>query len=375
MRTDIQNLDIKNTAGGKLLAAMLSLLLTLSFLNLSFFADHATADEAVGEEIYVSAQGSDEDGNGTKDNPYASLNKAVGVASNNDTVCVMTDLVSDACVSIWKKSITIKSVDGRHTVARGDISPRRDNARSTYNPAMIEVNGQLRLENIILDDGEKTAGTRFAQATTDGEGGNEDTVQDAIIATYDGDGDVVVLGNGAELRNFGGMSAVRLSAGSMTMESGSKIVGSKEFDTRGEGFGPAGAVWIQGGKLVMEEGAHIGDMFGRAVYVDSGSAELSGTISGITPNACMWQGAEGVGVHVRNGGSVVLKGAIEGNGKGTAIKVDTGKGVRAFAMHAGSLISGFESVVQANNGAEMLIDGEVTRINGYAAFTLQGNGH
>lgn len=371
MRTDIQNLDIKNTAGGKLLAAMLSLLLTLSFLNLLLFVDHATADEAVGKEIYVSSQGSDEVGNGTKDNPYASLNKAVGVASNNDTVCVMTDLVSDACVSVWKKSITIKSVDGQHTVARGDISPRRDNARSMYNPAMIEVNGQLRLENIILDDGKKTAGMRFAQATTDGKGGNEDTVQDAIIATYDSDGDIVVLGDGAELRNFGGMSAVRLSAGSMTMESGSKIVGSKEFDTRGEGFGPAGAVWIQGGKLVMEEGAHIGDMFGRAVYVDSGSAELSGTISGITPNACMWQGAEGVGVHVRNGGSVVLKGAIEGaDGNETAV-VTTGSGTK-FEMREGSSISNLKKAVSAGDNCEVIINGEITGIRGGNAVNMSG---
>ena len=60
-----------------------------------------------------------------------------------------------------RKNITITSGEGGpFTITRGEISAVQDSARSTYNPAMIEIDGNLRLENIILDDGSKTAGTR-----------------------------------------------------------------------------------------------------------------------------------------------------------------------------------------------------------------------
>ena len=107
-----------------------------------------------------------------------------------------------------------------------------DPARSWYNPAMIEVcdsshsvHASLRLENITLADSGKTAGVRYSQATTDGKGGNDDTVQDGIIATYDGVADIT-LGQGTTIDGYGGMSAVRLSGGRLVMESGRRSMDS-----------------------------------------------------------------------------------------------------------------------------------------------------
>ena len=154
----------------------------------------------------------------------------------------------------YNKGLTIMSDEkGPHTITRvggfteikGEVDPEdeefetmADNYRSHYNPAMIEVGGSssesasLRLENIILDDAGKTEGKRYLQAvkkTVDLNGvsmekGNLDVVQDAIIATYDGTGKIV-LGDGAVLRNFGGMSAVRVTGetGVLVMEDGSVI--------------------------------------------------------------------------------------------------------------------------------------------------------
>lgn len=96
---------------------------------------------------------------------------------------------------------------------------------------MIEVGGtrpgeaqtaSLTLTDIVLDDGGKTEGVNFKQASTDGKGGNESLVQDAIVATYNGTAEII-LASGATLRNFGGMSAVRLSGGDLVMEDGSQI--------------------------------------------------------------------------------------------------------------------------------------------------------
>ena len=45
--------------------------------------------------------------------------------------------------------------------------------------------------------------------------------------------------------------------------------------------GPAGAVWIQGAEFIMENGAEVKNVVGRAVYADGGTASIGGTISGI----------------------------------------------------------------------------------------------
>ena len=44
-----------------------------------------------------------------------------------------------------------------------------------------------------------------------------------MIATYNGVG-TVTLGDGAILKNFGGMSAIRIAGGTLNMQSGSKII-------------------------------------------------------------------------------------------------------------------------------------------------------
>ena len=204
----------------------------------------------------------------------------------------------------------------------------KDSARSTYNPALIEVDStvgpntaSLKLSNIILDDGGKHEGSYFVQADSEGDGytkvgstevGNTDIVQDGIIATYNGVG-TITLGEGTVLKNYGGMCAVRLSGGELIMEEGSQIIDEREI-TREKGatgsFGPAGAIWIQGGTLTMEGGVIGGaegvTMNGRAVYVDSGTANVGGTIQNIKGADAAWQGQNGVAVHLRSHGEATL---------------------------------------------------------------------
>ncbi|WP_419169385.1 doubled motif LPXTG anchor domain-containing protein [Negativibacillus massiliensis] len=270
--------------------------------------------------VYVSNTGSDEDnqGNGSKETPYASLAKAVDKVENGGTIYVMSDLTSTACARIVDKNITITSGDGGpYTIIRGDkFDQIQDNARSTYNPAMIEVttpSGQgasLTLTNIILDDAGKHEGTIFAQASK----GNDNTkyVQDGIIAAYGLDSATasIILEQGAVLKNFGGMSAVRVTGGAeLTMRSGSKICDDAVNDRIKGGAGsngPAGAVWVQGTNATMEAGAEISNMVGRAFYVDGGGANISGTIRDITGDKDMWWAGDGIAVHGRNSAVIEL---------------------------------------------------------------------
>lgn len=116
------------------------------------------------------------------------------------------------------------------TLSRGEnFHTNADPARQRYNPAMIEVGGETEqgtVSSLILTTSfwmiwAKYEGEYFVQADSEGDGEttvsrsevpNTSIVQDAIIATYNGMG-TITLGDGAELRNYGGMSAVRLSGG------------------------------------------------------------------------------------------------------------------------------------------------------------------
>ena len=273
--------------------------------------------------IYVSNKGNDTSGTGDVDKPYASLAKAVDAINNmegtNFVIEVQSDLIATECARITDKNVTITSgTEGPHTITRGDnFSTIQDNARSTYNPAIIEVttpkekNASLTLENIVLDDAGTHEGEVFAQAAT----GKDNTkyVQDAIVAAYGTDKATaeIILGDGAVLQDFGGMSAVRVTGGAiLTMKNGSVIcddtVKDRIKDNQG-GNGPAGAVWVQGADVTMNAGAEIRDMVGRAFYIDSGSAAIGGTICNIKSDSDMWQGTGGLIAHVRNSASCTLK--------------------------------------------------------------------
>lgn len=113
---------------------------------------------------------------------------------------------------------------------------------------------------------------------------------------------MITHGKGAVLRNFGGMSAVRVTdQAKLVMKSGSVIedepavitTRGSDADKEDAAKGPAGAVWLQGGSFTMEAGTKIQNVNGRAVYVDGGEAHIGGTISGITGNPAMWQGTNG----------------------------------------------------------------------------------
>ena len=291
----------------------------------------AETEPTAASAVYVSVSGSDEEGDGTHDNPYATLAKAVEEAPDGATIYVMSDLEMDKMAWVWEKDLTITSHGTDPvTISRGDdFQTNSDPARQEYNPAMIEVGGEteqgtvssLTLTNIILDDMGKYKGEYFVQADSEGDGNttvgnskvqNTNIAQDAIIATYNGMG-TITLGDGAELRNYGGMSAVRLSGGELIMEKGSAILDTCEIErvkgTTGS-FGPAGAVWLQGGILTMNGGTIGGDkdimMNGRAIYVDSGTANIGGTIQNIKGTDAAWQGQDGVAVHLRSHGEAIL---------------------------------------------------------------------
>lgn len=364
---------------------ILSLVLTCAML-LSLFPVVALAEEPednaapTGKTIYVSATGGEGEP-GSQENPYTSLKDAVD-AINLDadnqyyTVYLMSDVEATACARITDHHVTIASLPAEegqaqeiYTITRGeDFQQIQDNARSTYNPAMIEVTvpagkgASVTLENVTLDDAGRYEGTIFTQANSSGDpSGNSSCVQDAMIAAYGTDSAQakIILGSGATLKNFGGMSAVRVIAGaSLTMEEGSVICDDTVKDRikgASGSIGPVGAVWVQGTGITMNDGAVIRDIVGRAVCVDGGSATISGDIFNIKADADMWQGTAGLAVHGRGDSDITLTASCE---------------IRDFNTSAnqGSAVGIYSSDLDMQNGAK------ITNIKGTMALYMDDMG-
>ena len=288
-------------------STLMALVLCLTLLPAAAYAAGGTA-------VYVSSAGDDTAGNGSQSAPYATLAKAVEEAEDGATIYVMSDLTMTDCARFYSKSLTITSGEGGpYTVTRSEgFATQNDIARSWYNPAMVEVQTHtggegagLTLTNIILDDAGKHEGTVFAQAVSDGSIDNKTCVQDAIIASNATVPTTITLGDGAVLRNFGGMSAVRVTdQAQLVMAEGSIIEDTTVTDrTKGKAqgeVGPAGAIWIQGSSFTMNAGAVIRNIIGRAVYADGGTATVGGAINDIKPDSDMWQKTNGIAIHLRN---------------------------------------------------------------------------
>lgn len=377
----------------RVIASLLTLVLCLTLLPAPAFAEDTGEEtpEPAATDIYVHSEGDDTSGDGSQKYPYATLSKAVDVAPAGATIYVMSDLTMIECARFYNKNLTITSYGDTRTVTRGDgFGTLSDTARSWYNPAMIEVQGNqegaecgLTLTNIILDDDGKHEGTVFAQAISGKSEEDKDNlvyVQDAMIASNATVPCTITLGEGAILRNFGGMSAVRVTASAeLVMESGSVIEDTKENFKRTKGketdeVGPAGAVWLQGAIFEMEDGAVIRNINGRAVYVDGGEATIGGTISNITGNDKMWQGNGGIAIHLRNNaeGTLTATGLIENvTGGGTVVNLSDS----TYTMDDGSVMSGNKgNNIAAYGGANSIfMNGEITGVSGgnYEAINLQ----
>lgn len=354
-------------------------------------ADPAAQNDAA--EIYVSSTGNDEQNTGTKDLPFATLAKAVDAAADGTTIYVMSDLTMDQCARFYDKSLKITSGEGGpYTIKRSaDFKQQSDTARSWYNPAMIEVQSSsassvgLTLSNIVLDDTGMHEGTVFAQAVSgDGNGDNTVYVQDAIIASNATVPCTVTLGKDAVLRNFGGMSAVRATdQAKIVMESGSVIEDTLTGYTRTKGsgadsVGPAGAIWLQGGTLVMEEGSKIRNMDGRGVYADGGKVEIGGAFSSIAANkSAMWQANSGIVIHLRNNaeGTLTSTALIEKISSGSIIYC--AGGAKSFKMENGSKITDCPklngNVIYAQN-CTVVMDGEISNVYATGNHILQTDG-
>ena len=244
-------------------------------------------------EIYVNYLGHDYLGDGSQTLPFASLARAAQAAQEAPTalvyILVTSDLELDTVARFSGKTVILQGQGGPWTLSRSrNFQIAVDALRGEYHPAMIELgsadgsraSAALMVENLILDDRGLSRGEKreAQQPLTPTEAPAEETAeetlteepaaeevpaeeapagevpeetaaepeetaapvlnnldksQDAIIAAY-GDSSLI-LSAGAELRNFGGMSAVRLTGRSrLAAQEGSVIADVEEPAPEGE---------------------------------------------------------------------------------------------------------------------------------------------
>lgn len=377
----------------KLIYVLIPLLLLTCLTFTGIKADDSTV-------LYVSASGSDTNDGSTEENSLATLNKAAEIVNNDSdgkkfVIYVTSDLTMTKSARFFDHDVTITGMgDKAPVVTRGDnFETISDNARGWYNPAMFELQTTkeegtvaLKFTNIVLDDNFKHQGSVFAQANSSTGSDNTVYVQDGIVSSNAIIPATITLGDKTTLRNFGGMSAVRVtSKATLIMESGSVIEDSSAYTrTKGKAsdeVGVAGAIWSQSGIVIINEGAKIQNINGRAIYADGGNVTVSGSILNITPNKNIWNSNEGIALHLRNNAEATLTStALLDNSGVTGVDASSFvivNGGSKLTADNGSVIKKLDKMtaIKVVSDAVVEFDGEITGMtNGGNAMNIQEDG-
>ena len=256
-------------------------------------------------EIYVSSTGNDTSGNGTKENPYATLIKAQAAlqTAGENYVYIMDDLTVSQGLSASGCNLTVTTAPGVETA-----TIHRDSSGSALIGSM--AGAKVTLKNIILD------------------GAEVETKNSLLLAT--GDGAELTLGEGAVLQNAkgtGGVGGVCVINTSATSATSPKLVidggviqnceASNEITLPSNGTSSASAVLVYNGQFEMKSGKitnNKGAVFGAVTLL--GTTYQTSVMSGgeITDNISINTVGSGGGIMLTSSGQLTLTGGkITGN--------------------------------------------------------------
>ena len=227
------------------------------------------------KNLYVSANGSDSAGNGTKNKPYQTIQKAYDSAWKNATIYIMGDITVDEAIEFnQEKNVTLTSENNEiNSLLRGE-----------EDSILLLVNkGELTLTNITLDGQNKNAKhalLRVYQATANLNSGT--TIQNNIDledhgggcsflrSTVNIDGTKITNNTAAHAQGGGGAFISRLS--NITINNG-EFIGNTCKNT-------GGAIFFadKGYKLTINNGLfqdNSAESNGGAITIASATLEIN----------------------------------------------------------------------------------------------------
>ncbi|MDR0626123.1 MAG: hypothetical protein LBG11_02495, partial [Bifidobacteriaceae bacterium] len=329
------------------------------------------------KDVYVAQAGSDSAGDGTSDNPFATLTKAFAAVSVTDQATVnVKDDIPDSAVAVV--------ASGRDIVLRTDPAKAGDPAvvtRAAANVALIQIaaGGSLRLENLVVDGAKGTYTTNTSSLVY---------VQPSVASQTA----QFTLGTGGVLRNNRASNGGAIHAGSAIANASLRVTVQDGLITGNTAVTNGGAIYalmsaagasatltISGGELSGNTAADGGAVCG---YATQSGATTTVNVEGgsISGNSATANGG-GIWVNANNSNARTYLNITGGEIKSNQAAANGGGGVVVYATSAGqstAIMSG--GVIEANQVAttsgSLSAGGGVlvyaTTANSLASFTLTG---
>lgn len=142
-------------------------------------------------DFYVSANGSDTSGYGTKTKPYATVQKAYDSAPQKANIYIMSDLkISEMILFDQNKNITLQSETANHTLTRNNMKDY----------ILKITSGEINISNLTFDGENKEAEASLLRS--------EGTENNIVSLTL---GENTIFQNNIDLEDKGGGVAIRYS--------------------------------------------------------------------------------------------------------------------------------------------------------------------
>jgi len=190
-------------------------------------------DDRTAMAVYVSENGSDTTGDGTKEHPFATVDHAYDIVQDNGTIYLLSDISQDASVAVDEnKTVTIAS-EGSNNYSL--------NRTGVTGKTMFTVSiGTLKLTNVTLD------------------GGNYQTsASNAVLMS----GGTVEIAEGATIKQFCTTDATGSVGGAVTVNGGTlNMTGGTIQDNSGQN---GGGVLLNGGTMRLRGRDLRGERNGR----------------------------------------------------------------------------------------------------------------
>ena len=242
--------------------------------------------------LYVASFGSDTKGNGTKEKPYETIEKAYDSAWQNSTIYVMDNIVQKSKVIMDdNKDILLTSYSEESSIN----SIIRDNNYTNY--LIEQINGNLTLKNITVDGKNIVSETSLISATgLTLETGT--TIKNGINNTYLSGAIQIKIGGNLKIEGGAVTNNQGIYGGAIHASNNSLITLVNGEITKNKSTNAGGAIYTNGNALIVggeiSDNYTIGDNNGGAIAMISPSdADADTTIiieGGIISNNSALQG-------------------------------------------------------------------------------------